>query len=811
MAASEGAGASKQLDAARNKLRLCTRRLTAGSPLESHGMLSSDRLAAARSKAAAALDQVHERGPQNDSLLSPTSKEREGGVDLLWFKEKVDFEREHSALTKQHYLDFYKKYEEKPSEPQVDLGEIEYSWGLVFSLPDMKEAKWAKKAGGNSEVQLVHPECWSLVQRMWAADLEIAMEVSSDGSEVHISVGASYEVLVDEANVLKPRMRMINCKGTSLFDSEMISNYMPSLFEEPEKATCFTSGHAQALVMSRMERVAGIEWGERLRSVTRERSMELVKSDLAKKNPVRGRRVRELLATHGAFRPNCRKVLGAEVDRLREQVVADPFFKIEPEHKLSPRELAALHAEEEHMAKFGLAVPKYEELAKVVEILEEYTSKEPGLSEEFIGSVKMFFPLHSQDELDFLRIHWGAYHLMCPSYLTGKSLEGAGTDNYFRASVEDRHISSLYLPLDTIRDYFGEQIGLYHAWLVLYTGYLCYPAFLGVIITLYQLFAPGVDSTNNWLIVPYSVFLCMWSAQFNTSWKRRQNELQFLWGSELVEETERVRRDFKGVLVIDPVTNAEEMQYYSPAARATRIIVSTLGSLGIVLTVIFLAFLATTVRFHNAPDPSDVYCAEVLTYEGPLVVNGTQQNATVNGTDSGVPITVNITEHLRIDGVFSKAACQALAAKETTAKETTDAIIGGLSAVHPVVDESDIVHTTWVDGWPADTTDFDKKKWGWLSAFLNTIMIVVFGTIYESCAKSLTDWENHRTETEYMDQLILKNFGFQFVNNYFVLFYIGYMRQIDTSSFGGPPVEVTECRSGTCLDQLQTQLVVVFT
>jgi hypothetical protein len=90
-------------------------------------------------------------------------------------------------------------------------------------------------------------------------------------------------------------------------------------------------------------------------------------------------------------------------------------------------------------------------------------------------------------------------------------------------------------------------------------------------------------------------------------------------------------------------------------------------------------------------------------------------------------------------------------------------------------------------------------------------MRMISCNIYESLALSLTDWENHRTKTEYMDQLILKNFGFQFINNYFVLFYIGYMRQIDTSSFGGPPVEVTECRSGTCLGQLQTQIVVVFT
>eukprot|EP01043_Picozoa_sp_COSAG02_P030540 COSAG02_NODE_1953_length_10277_cov_3.865003_2_plen_818_part_00 len=801
---------STQLESARNKLRLCTRKLTAGAPIDSHGMLASEQLTAARQAAATKRDPVHERGPINDSseaLVSPTTKESEGGVDLVWFKQKVEFEKEHSKRNRQHYLDFYKKYEENPTEPQTDLGDIQYSWGIVFALPDMNEEKWAKKASGDSAVQLIHPECWSLVQRMWNADLEVTMEPSSDGTEVHVSVGASYEVLVDEANVVKPRMRMINCKGTSEFHSEMISNYMPSLFDEPEKATCFTSAHAQALVQSRMKRVAGIEWEERVRSVSREKAMELVKSDLDCKRPIRARRVRELLASHGAFRPNARKILGDQIDALREQIVADPFYTIEPEHELTKHELAILRAEEEHMARLGLEVPKYEDVVTAVQTLEEYTSKEPGLSEEFVGSVKMYFPLHNADELDFLKASWGSYHLILQPFIMGKTPEGEGAANYYRASMEDKHVSALYIPLDTIRDYFGEHVGLYQAWLLLYTRYLIFPAFIGLIIQSYQIFAPNVDSTNNWLMVPYSVFLCLWSAQFNTSWKRRENELQFLWGTELVEEEEPVRADFKGVLVIDPVTKGEEIQYYSSCARATRIILSTLISITIMLVVVFLAFTATTVRFHNAPDPSEVYCAEQITYEGPLVVNGTQQNTTTNGTDTGAPIIVNITDYLRIEGIYTKIDCQALATKDTV---DVFGILDGVSVIHHVDDE-DIIHTTWIDGWPAETTEFDKKKWGWLSALLNTVMIVIFGNIYESCALSLTEWENHRTKTEYMDQLILKNFGFQFINNYFVLFYIGYMRQIDTESFGGPPVEVTECRSGTCLGQLQTQIVVVFT
>lgn len=50
--------------------------------------------------------------------------------------------------------------------------------------------------------------------------------------------------------------------------------------------------------------------------------------------------------------------------------------------------------------------------------------------------------------------------------------------------------------------------------------------------------------------------------------------------------------------------------------------------------------------------------------------------------------------------------------------------------------------------------------------------------VYRKVAKRLTDWENHRTESEYENALILKNFIFQFVNSYISLFYIAFLKVI---------------------------------
>lgn len=69
------------------------------------------------------------------------------------------------------------------------------------------------------------------------------------------------------------------------------------------------------------------------------------------------------------------------------------------------------------------------------------------------------------------------------------------------------------------------------------------------------------------------------------------------------------------------------------------------------------------------------------------------------------------------------------------------------------------------------------------STFINTLSIMIMGKVYQKLAVYLTDWENHRTQTSYEDALIIKLFGFQFVNSYTSLFYIAFFRQ-DTKESG---------------------------
>ena len=99
-----------------------------------------------------------------------------------------------------------------------------------------------------------------------------------------------------------------------------------------------------------------------------------------------------------------------------------------------------------------------------------------------------------------------------------------------------------------------------------------------------------------------------------------------------------------------------------------------------------------------------------------------------------------------------------------------------------------------------------QKKYDILSASTNLFVIISFGIVFEMVATKLNNFENYRTDEEYSNGLVLKNFLFQFVNNYFSLFYIAFMREIP-DPFSKKP---HPCAGGSCLAELQIQLIVVF-
>ncbi|XP_051757647.1 anoctamin-1a isoform X2 [Ctenopharyngodon idella] len=134
-----------------------------------------------------------------------------------------------------------------------------------------------------------------------------------------------------------------------------------------------------------------------------------------------------------------------------------------------------------------------------------------------------------------------------------------------------------YQPIGLIRKYFGEKVGLYFAWLGVYTQMLIPAAVVGVIVFLYGCATvddniPSMeicDERNNitmcpmcdracsyWKLVTacgtarashlfdnaatvfFAIFMALWATMFMEHWKRRQMRLNYIWDMTGFEDTE---------------------------------------------------------------------------------------------------------------------------------------------------------------------------------------------------------------------------------------------------------------------------------
>jgi len=153
------------------------------------------------------------------------------------------------------------------------------------------------------------------------------------------------------------------------------------------------------------------------------------------------------------------------------------------------------------------------------------------------------------------------------------------------------------LPLDLIRDYFGERIGFYFLYLQHYTTMLLGPAVLGVVCEVL-----AVLGTKTQVIpmtvseIAYMVYLCImlfWSTIYVAIWKGKQSTLGMQWGMTGYEANELDRPLFEGVDVRSPI-DGTHMRYFPDKIKKYRnnvVNVVTLISIAGVVTVVGCIFL----------------------------------------------------------------------------------------------------------------------------------------------------------------------------------------------------------------------------
>uniref|UniRef100_A0A3P8USS8 Anoctamin n=1 Tax=Cynoglossus semilaevis TaxID=244447 RepID=A0A3P8USS8_CYNSE len=316
-----------------------------------------------------------------------------------------------------------------------------------------------------------------------------------------------------------------------------------------------------------------------------------------------------------------------------------------------------------------------------------------------------------------------------------------------------------YQPLDHIREYFGEKIALYFAWLF-YTAWLLPAAVVGTLVFMSgvmsmssntpkeictseatYLMCPLCNTCKAWNMseictmaklgylfdhpgtVLFSVFMSFWAVTFLEYWKRKMSTLAHHWDCMDFheEEQERPRPEFAAMaprMEQNPVTGVKE-PYFPEKTRLSRMFT---GSMVIIMMLcVVMIFLVTVVMCR-----------------GIISVMMFQTGSPVLRTEAGTIANI-------------------------------------------------------------------------LSSIVNLGLILLMGRVYTALAEQLTKWM-HRTQTQYENAFIFKVFIFQFVNFYSSPFYVAFFK-----GFVGYPTNYgtlfgmrnEDCGPGGCLIELAEQLFII--
>ena len=361
------------------------------------------------------------------------------------------------------------------------------------------------------------------------------------------------------------------------------------------------------------------------------------------------------------------------------------------------------------------------------------TEHPPGGPGERFGNQKLYlediYPLHCESERAWLQEYW------------------TSTGNLFTAKP---------LPLDPIRRYFGTTIGLYFAWLELYTTCLCAPAAFGLLLYLVQLGtgAVSLNEMGDWLIA-FSVFIALWSTMFLELWKRRENELKHDWGTAQARHSQEIYDDVRPA----SVQQQRELDERGGAPKLQLVAASFGTLLALCVALCLVAGIPLWIKAVGAYISSQACVDPGMLNDPPA---GTAENP-----GSGVPTSRSA------DLEETNHACTEIPSLAT-----------------------------------------------WLSyggSFINLLCIILLQPICEKIVRELTEHEQHRTYTEHAGSMIVKGFALQFVIHYFVLFYIAFFKD---GEFLGTPDTCTTVNEDVdeagvapipdCINDLGTQIFVVF-
>lgn len=171
-----------------------------------------------------------------------------------------------------------------------------------------------------------------------------------------------------------------------------------------------------------------------------------------------------------------------------------------------------------------------------------------------------------------------------------------GEDESYSATNSLTKIAMVHwlMPVPPIREYYGEDIGIYFEWMNYFLSSMFIPGVLGLLVWILNqsFFENPAKSPLNAL---FSIFMAFWGALFSIYWSVHQRSLKILWDNLLEAERglEETREEFKGEPKMNPVTEKVE-PHYSSSKRLCRYIESVF-----IIIPCFAVVFVFLVIFYN--------------------------------------------------------------------------------------------------------------------------------------------------------------------------------------------------------------------
>lgn len=241
-------------------------------------------------------------------------------------------------------------------------------------------------------------------------------------------------------------------------------------------------------------------------------------------------------------------------------------------------------------------------------LLEGIINRQLDLAQlEVQGYITSIFPLDSRDKIE--RVDGPDGHTAErigeaePSQLlvTWGLPDSAGP---FKKAVAFTRTIFKRVPLEEVKNYYGERVAFYFALVDLICKWLILPGVVGAVTFVAQrsmFYDPRTEHAPRSRVIIdifYACFIAVWGTVVLESWKRESCTLAFHWGQRGINKAEVPRPHYVGIMRRNPITYEDGQVFYPASKRAPW----QLLSLSLLLTLAFLEVMGTifTGRLRGA-------------------------------------------------------------------------------------------------------------------------------------------------------------------------------------------------------------------